>query len=177
MGWGALSAILDQMHPKPDSTENLNICDVIGNKDDTIAGHSLVSILRRVESRLNNPSKVYPTLANGVIIAGGAGAWALGAAVEVVPAAIIENDFLIYLVKVEAVSATDTYEVVLYSGAAADVEIGRFRTTRNVDFPEAGDVFFSTEIIEANTKISAKVASSGGGADTVTISLHYVEIL
>jgi hypothetical protein len=177
MATSTLRAALAELLPAADSTANLQMADVIGNKDDTATGHSLVSILRRVESRLNNPSKVYPTLANGKVVTGAVGAWTLGEAAEIVPVDTITEDFLIYWVKVEDVSATDTYELVLYSGADADVEVGRFRTNKNTDFPEAGDVAISTEIIAANSKISAKCANSAGGSETMTISLHYVEIL
>jgi hypothetical protein len=163
-------------HPAIDSANNTNFREVIGNKDDTASGNSLVSILRRVESRLNNQSKVYPTLADGIVVTGAAGAWTLGAAVEIIPANTITEKFLIFWVKVESVSLLDTYEIVLYSGASADVEIGRFRTSRDNIYPQAGDVSISTEILEANTKISAKVANKSGGSETVTISLHYVEI-
>jgi len=164
-------------HPAADSADNDNYRDVIGNKTDTLAGNSLVSILRRVEGRLNNASKVYPTLANGVVVTADNVAWTLGAAVEVVPINTITEDFLIYLIKVEAVSLTDTYEVVLYSDAAGTIEIARFRTTRNTLFPEAGDIIISSEIIAANSTITARVANALGGIETVTVSLHYVEIL
>jgi len=163
-------------HPAADSANNNNYRDVVGNKTDTIAGNSLVSMLKIVESRLNNPSKVYPTLANGTIVTAGVGAWALGNAIEVIPAATITNDFLIYFVKGEDCSHKDVFEVILYSGPAAGTEICRCRTTKDPTYPEAGDVAVSTEIIPANTKISAKAASQNGGSHTVTISLHYVEI-
>jgi hypothetical protein len=164
-------------HPTADSAANTNFRDVIGNKTDTLAGDSLIAKMKLVESRLNNPSKVYPTLANGVVVTGAAGAWTLGAAVEIVPASTITTQFLIYLAKVEAVSVTDTYEVVLYSGAAADVELGRFRTSKDALYPQSGDVVITTELIPANTKISAKCANKLGGAETITLSLHYVEIV
>jgi len=171
-----LSAALKELLPAADSTGNDHMSDVIGNKDDTLSGDSLIAMLKRVESRLNNRSRVYPTLADGIVVTGAAGGWTLGDAVEIVPAATITSSFLIYLVKVEGVSETDTYEVVLYSGALADNELGRFRTTRNKDFPEAGDIVISTEIIDASTKISAKCANKLGGGETVTLSIHYVEI-
>jgi len=176
MATSTLRAALAEMLPTANSAANLQMSDVVGNKTDTLAGDSLVSMLRLVESRLNNPSKVYPTMAGGVVVQGAAGGWTLGVATEVIPVDTITNPFLIYLVKIEDVSETDIYEVVLYSGADADVEIGRFRTSKNADFPAAGDVVVSTEIIAANSKISAKCANSAGGSETVTISLHYVEI-
>jgi len=171
-----LRAALAEVLPTADSAANLNSADVIGNKTDSSNGDSLYAITRLVEARLNNASKCYPTLANGVTVVGHATAWTLGDAIEVIPASTITEKFLIYWAKIEAVSAADVYEVVLYSGAAADTEIARFRTARDDVYPQAGDISISTEIQPANTKISAKCASKTGGGDTITISLHYVEI-
>ena len=176
MATTTLRAALAEVLPAADDTDNHNMSDVIGNKSDTSSGNSIIALLKLVESRLNNPSKVYPTLANGVAVASSAVAWTLGTNTEVVPVNTITTQFLIYLVKIEAASATDIFEVVLYSGAGAGTEIGRFRTNRNTDFPEAGDVVISTEIIAANSRISARIASKTAGAKTLTVSIHYVTL-
>jgi len=123
-----------------------------------------------IEKHLHGASKVYPTLAGGVLIAGGAGAWALGAFVEVVPAATIASVFDIHGICVEALSGAGVSELVLYSGLlGAEVEIGRIR------IPAGGtwEQLFQCPQQLANTRISAKFATAAGGAQTVTISLRY----
>lgn len=125
---------------------------------------------------LNNTQytqKVYPTLADAVTINGGAGAWALGNFTQVVPVNTITSAFTIKGIQLEDVSATDSYELVLYSGlAGAEVEIGRTRLARQSD---AGFVNFhplQTLPLAANTRIIAKVASKSGG-DNIDISIVY----
>lgn len=172
-----LRAALAELLPVADSIDNSQMSDVIGNKDDTINGTSIVATIRRAEGRLNNASKVYPSLADGVVVTGAAGAWTLGDAVEIVPADTITESFLIYWVNIEATSASDVFCVALYSGAAADTEICRFRVNKDTGFPQAGDSAVSTEILAANTKISAKCANKAGGSETVTLSIQYVEII
>jgi hypothetical protein len=171
-----LETALEEIQPVPDSALNLHMSHVIGNKLDTIVGDSLVSLIKRAEGRLNNQSKVYPSLANGVDVITGLAAWDLGLQVEIVPAGIITSHFLIFYCKIEAASATDVYEIVLYAGAGAGTEIGRLRTARNTAFPEAGGVPISTEIIDANSRISVRIANAGGGNETVRMSIHYVEL-
>jgi hypothetical protein len=175
-----------------DLTTTIFSRDVVGNKADaavTTVG-TVASLIAYIKGLLNQAAlilvdthelidhfhtemKVYPTLAAGKTITGHATAWTLGVAAEIVPVNTITSIFDIHFVKIEAVSATDIYEVVLYSGAAADVEIGRFRTSKdaaNTSFPP---VAFCCPLQPANTKISAKCASSSGGGDTVTISIGY----
>jgi hypothetical protein len=171
--------------PTADATTNTNHRDVIGNKEDaavTTVGTTksamayLKGLINEVEiltDHIHGAMKVYPTLAAGVTVTGNATAWTLGNATEIVPANTITSPFDIHFIEIEAVSATDVYEVVLYSGASADVEIGRFRTSKdsaNTSFPP---VSFMCPLQPANTKISAKCASSGGGGDTITISIGY----
>ena len=161
--------------PDINSADNNYFGDVIGNKEDTWRGSSLVSILRKVEERLNTAAKCYPTLADGVVLTTAGGAWTLGALVEIVPADTITSEFLIYYVYIETVSKTDVYEVVLYD--TAEAEIGRLRTSRDTLYPQAGGLAISTTVIPANTKISAKLANKTGGGETMTVSLHYIEIV
>jgi len=169
-----LSTALKEILPLPDSLGNDHMSDVIGNKDDTIAGDSIMALLKRAAGRLNNPSRVYPSLADGIDVISGAGAWALGGAVEILPAGAVSEAFLVFYVKIEAVSLTDVYEIILYSGALADVEVGRFRTQRDAAFPQAGGVPISTEIIPADTRLSARIANQTAPVATLTVSIHYI---
>jgi hypothetical protein len=122
----------------------------------------------------HSAQKVYPTLVNGTTITGGAGAWALGSFVQVVPVNTVTLPFDIHFVNVGDVSATDTYELVLYSGlGGSEVEIGRCRFSRTSAANTVSPTPMQTPIQPANTRISAKIASSSGGADTAVISLFY----
>ena len=160
--------------PSADSADNSYMMDVIGNKTDTHDGDSLLALSHSLEEHVHKPNKVYPTLANGVTVTGAAGAWTLGNFAEVVPASTITEDFDIHYITVEGASASDVYEIVLY---AATTEIGRARVAF-VDIANSQtlpSIPFQCAIQPANTQIQAKVASSGGGSDTITISVHYHE--
>jgi hypothetical protein len=101
------------------------------------------------------------------------GAWTLGAGfTEIVPANTIHDDFDIHFICIESASDDETYEVVLY---AAEVEIGRIRfaTVTVANGMLLPPMPFQTEIIPADTQIQAKIASKGGGGDSVTISILY----
>lgn len=127
-----------------------------------------------LEHHIHDGARCYPTLASGKVVTGSASSWGLGAFVEIVPVNTITDAFDIHYIVFEAVSATDVYELVLYSGlAGAEVEIGRVRTARESATSGAADVPFMCYVQAPNTRISAKVASSSGGSDTVTISIFY----
>ena len=148
-----------------------NTTDFWGKENEsTILGFGSASY-----QHIHNPAKVYPTLANGIIVAGGVGAWTLGNFVEVIPANTITTDFDIHWVHVESVSATDIYELVLYSGLSEnEVEIGRVRTSRESAQSGATDVPIQIAPQHANTRISAKLASKSGN-NNMTISFYYHE--
>ena len=130
-------------------------------------------MMYRTIKHLCSISKVYPTLAAGVTVtAGNAAAWTLGDFVEVVPASTITSDFAIHNIGVEGISANGVYEIVLYSGDS-DTECGRVRFTKNAAQDGTMEVPFQTTLIDANSKIRAKVASSTGNLDTVDISIRY----
>ena len=175
-----LRAALAELLATADSAANAQICDVIGNKDDTLAGNSIMGLLKFAANRLevindhlHNASKCYPTLADGVAVTAHATAWTLGTAVEIIPANYVTKPFNIFFVNVEAATATDVYEIVLYSGAAAGTEIGRIRNIRNNTYPEAGGSAIACRVVAANTKISARIASKTGGG-VLTLSLFYI---
>lgn len=115
---------------------------------------------------------VYPNLADGVVVTGAAGAWTLGALVEVIPVNTITDPFDIHWINVEAASAVDTYVIVLYYGAGgAETEWGRTRFTKSAVLDIQAGVPFQCPIVPKNTRIAAAVANSAGGAETVTISV------
>jgi IS1 family transposase len=169
--------------PAKDSTANNSVADVVGNKTDTHDGDSVMAYLKEVSEHAHKPSKVYPTLADGVVLTAvnDAGTWTLGSLVEVVPADTITDDFDIHHVLVEAISANSVYEIVLYAGAS-DVEVGRARVVRStvqsgtLNIPmQTGPDVGTKRVISANSRIRAAVASAGNNGETVTISLKYHE--
>ena len=131
-----------------------------------------LTILNLLKNHISNAANVYPTLADGEQVVGGAGAWELGSFKEIVPAGGITDLFMIHYINIEAASVADVYEIVIY---AATVEIGRVR----VSFIDVANsqtlpsVPFTCGVMPASTQIQAKCATKGGGLDTVDISLAY----
>jgi hypothetical protein len=125
-----------------------------------------------MEEHVHSASKVYPTLAAAVTVTGAAGAATLGNYAEIVPASTITSPFDVHYINVEDASADDSYELVIY---ATTTEIGRVRFIVDTSVFGSGlpAVPIQTPIVDANAQIQAKVASIGGGGDTVDISLHY----
>ncbi len=156
--------------PPVDSTGNTSIEEVVGNKSDTHDGNSVRAILHTLDEHAHKPSKVWPTLANGIVVTAGA-AWVLGNFAEIAAVNDIAVDFDIHHISVEALSANEVYEIVLY---AATSEIARVRVTKNANLDGTMNIPVQCPIEPANTQIQAKIATEGG-ADTATISLFYHE--
>lgn len=123
---------------------------------------------------IHSAQKVYPTLADGVTLTGHATAWTLGNKTEVVPVNTITSEFDIHYLNIGAASVTDTFEIVLYKGlAGAEVEIGRVRAVRAAAQSGTAPMPMLTNMIPANTRISAALASASGGGDTLELALFY----
>lgn len=152
-----------------DTAISLQIAAVDG-KIDVIDGE--IEIL---DEHNHSAQKVYPTLANGITVTAAAGVWELGAFVEVVPANTITAPFDIHFLNLGAVSSDTTYEIVFYKGALnAEVEIGRARFARlSAATANISSQPLMTEVLPANTRISAKLATLNGGSRTAVISLSY----
>jgi hypothetical protein len=160
--------------PAPDSATNTEMRDVIGNKTDTIAGTSIATKALRIDDHVHSIARVYPTLANGVVVTGAAGAWAEGAYVVIVPTNTIQSPFDIHYINVAAFNANDTFELSLYAGPnGGEIEVGRVRFTRLSNVGAAPHIPFQTPIIAANSQIKAKIASQAGTSNTATISIMY----
>jgi len=188
-----LSTALAELLPSADSGANANLNDVVGNKTDTSAGNSLVAIgkelleligeigdvpfeesifgnLNALYKHIHSPANVYPTLADGVNVTGGAGAWAIGSVVELIPAGAIAVPFDIHYLNIEVASATDVYEIILYNTTG---EIGRVRTTKQTNQSGANNVPIQIPPQEAGTQIRVAIASKTGGGDSLTMSVFY----
>jgi len=222
-----------------------------------------------IENHIHSAQKVYPHLANGIILTGGAAAWEIGDWIEIIPAALAEKNtysitaaatgpgtvtinlngidfakeisigttdavaaelramsftgwvvtgadsdviftsttvgkkttgtytdtdttgatatvaktvtgcgvgstFDIHFISVGAVSATDTYHLELASGAAlSEVIIGEGRIVRAAAQSGTSPCQFMTPLLAANTRVSGRIASASGGADTMVVALIY----
>ena len=176
-----LSTALKEILPLPDSLVNEHMSDVIGNKNDTVTGTSVIGLLKfaandviEVNLRLHNTNLVYPTLADGIVVTADIVAWTLGNPVEVIPVNTILTPFDIHFINVEGASNVDIYELVIYSGLPlALVELGRVRISKQTVNSDIGSVPIPCFIQPALTRISARVACKGGGSHTITISLAY----
>jgi len=146
---------------------------IFGEKGDDASDVSILGYLNSIYKHIHRQARCYPTLANGVMIAGGAGAWELGNFVEVIPAGAITTEYDVHYIIFENASATDVYELVFYNGGiGSEVEIGRIRTDRSSATSGISNVPIQIPAQPGNTRISAKVASKSGG-DNVKISVYY----
>lgn len=159
--------------PTVDVATNVNMRDVIGNKNDTHDGTSIRAFAHTANEHFHSAQMVYPTLADGVSFATAAGDWALGTITQIVPASAIGDDFDIHEVVIEDVNTQDkTYELVLYAGAG-DTEVGRTRFAASANKGGVPNVEMQTPIIAADSRIRAQLAIQDGGSKTAVISLRY----
>ena len=144
----------------------------VGTSSDDYPTASIFGFLNTLYDHIHKPALVYPSNADSVLVAGGGGAWAQGSKVEIIPVNTVTGYFDVHFVTVSQTSATDEYQLELYSGEAgsevliAQSKFYRDNTTRSTQYP------IQTSIIAANTRISASLASAGGG-DNTRVSLSY----
>ncbi len=155
--------------PAVDSVSNIDMRDVVGNKGDTHDSDSLSGHAHNTNDHFHKPCLVYPTLANGVAVAGAAGVWGLGGFVQIVPDAAIGSQFDIHWISIEALDDNTIYEIFLY---AVEVFIGHVRFTKNAQQDGTMNIPFQCEIQAAGAQIQAKLASAAGNS-VATISLFY----
>lgn len=157
------------------SSTNLTIRDVIGNKTDDEDGDSIYSVLYTLEKHFHSACSVYPTLANEVVInKANSSAWGLDAAsTEIVPATTgITLPFDIHFINIGTISNLDEYELILYSGTSPLVEIARISFDRAATQTE-GACPCQTAILPGGTRISAKLTSRATAARNISLKLFY----
>ena len=163
--------------PSQNSASNTTMAQVIGNKTDDESGNSAMAHLYILLKHIHGASKVYPTLADELVINKvNASAWGLDALpTQIIPAATITNPFDIHFINIGAISANDEYELLLFKGAAAsEIEIARVSFDRSVTVSE-GSIPVMTELLPANTRVSAKLTSKATSARNTSVKLHYHE--
>ena len=171
------SAVLQR--PSENSTENNSLNDVVGNKNDKSFSDgqenpSLIGHATATYNHIHSPAQVYPTLADAVTVTGSASAWTLETIVEIIPASTITELFDIHWINISNISDEDQYEVVLYQGASgSEEEIGRVRFSRSSNFSQEGNVPIQVPPIDANSRVSAALASKAGGSESCDFCLYY----
>lgn len=132
-----------------------------------------------LHEHIHSRQKTKPTLADSLILTGGATAWALGNKVEIFAADEVLYPFDIHWIDIGSVSAIgDVYEIELYSGLAGfEVEIGQCRAYRQANQSGAAPSPMMTSMMPAGTRITAACANTTGGNETIAISVFYHEYI
>ena len=166
---GSLGIALGLIEDKVDVVD-----DKIGEDTDFWNGHrTLLGYSNTSYQHVHQPALCYPSLANGIQINTGSGAWALGAFTQLIPTNEINHAFDIHWVNFESASNTGVYELHLYSGELGEeIEIARIRTVRDGAQTGIVNVPVQIPVQHANTRISAKVAGNAGNRN-VTVSVFY----
>lgn len=160
----AIKTVLDSIATGVNTTLVAAV-EAVSTKLGTPTSTNLANDLTNTRLPVAATKTVKPSLANGVVATGGAGVWAEGAYVEVVPANGINAKFGVYAVLVEAI--TGVHQVTLASGGAgAEVP---FCT---IALGQAGRHLIQGPLVAANARVAVKTASKAGGAQTVTV---YIE--
>ena len=161
----------------PSSTANDIINDVIGNKTDSHFGgsnadNSIYSYLKSLDEDRHAVSIVTPSLSAGVTVTSAGGAWTLGAAVTMLPADATTSDFDLHWINVENTSEEGTYEIHLFDDGVLITPI-RVIVTGTPDDRVSVPRGIKTPKCNAGSVITAKVAHSAGGSETIDISLVF----
>ncbi len=169
----ARGVIVDLSVVDIDNSANVTVKDVVGQKNDTHLGNSLYAHAHIIEEHVHKEQLVYPTLANSVQVAGGAGVWELGNLVTIMPANTVAADmrFDIHWIIICALSANDEYELILY---ADTTQIGRLTFTRTDKKDVTDGVPFQCPILDPSVRIRARLASASGG-DNGNFKIMYHE--
>jgi len=162
--------------PAADSTANSSFADVIGSKLDSSAGDSIYGRLLNLWQYFNVERKVYPTLATGATVVSAAANWTFGSYATVVPAGAITARFHIHNITVETCNEDGVFQLELYQGAS-DVLVTAVRFSQLGGFFGNSAYFTGSAFIPAGARIRARVASSDGALNqvTMTISISYIE--
>jgi hypothetical protein len=162
------------------STANVTIADVVGNKTDTnIMGPGNNSLYQLAGYmgyyHVHSPAQCYPVLANPVTVTAAATAWTgFGAWVEVVPASTITDPFDIHWVHTGEISAQGNYVLELGSGGAgAETTIAQIAFSRDSNQVQTASQPIQIAPVAANTRIAARLASNNAVADTVDVKIYY----
>ncbi len=135
---------------------------------------SLGDMVNRMAEGRFTETLVYPSLAAGATVVSANSDWGLGAYATVVAASTIGSAYQVTAVSIESCDKNAVFQLELYQGGDDDL----IATMR---FAVAGGFFgnsvyrFGSELVPANARIRARLASSDGLANqaTITMSIRY----
>ena len=128
--------------------------------------------------------KVYPLLANSVLLTAAAGGWTFSNWVEIVPANTITSDCLVLGILLSQLVGGGSIEYICQlgkGGAGAETAIASFPmgviATSNVGFGITLPSFLPIGILlPANTRIAARLANDLSTGYSMEVKLIYVEL-
>jgi len=160
-----------------DGSGNSVLNDVVGNKNDTYAGTSVVASLQKLREYFFSQGKTYPEAANPIAVTTSGTAWTLsGTTTQVIPVNGVTSDFIIHHVVICGISANGCYELVLYKGGiGSEEEIARIGFSRNAVKSQEGSMPVIMELQEADERISVELLSSNNAANSCNVKFMYHE--
>lgn len=161
--------------PIADSAANVDMADVLGNKNATHDGTSVIAFLHTLNEHAHMSQFLFPSLADSIPMTTTVGAWSPNAAfTEIVPAGGIANDFdLHWAVISDLPNFAEEYQVDLYSGAAlSEVLYCQLAPFKDSVQTSEGSLKVQGPILPGNTRISAKVSNKSATQRTINIKLQ-----
>lgn len=165
-----------------DSNDNVNIVDVIGNKDGSpvIINGDEPSLLRYAKAaylHAHGAGIKYPKYSvSGAYfktVTSAAGAGVHGTKVEIIPANGVAVAFDLHWLELTGISAVGEYEVKLWKGlSGAEVEIGAYCYARSSNFAREGSKAILIKQQAANERISISIACSATGGKTTRFAVE-----
>jgi len=146
---------------------------VVGSTSDSHTANTVYSKVDTTVEHIHGVSRVFPTLATGILVTAAGGAWIEGTYANILSASAVGSQFDLHYVNIETLSANAAYELVFATGSAGnELEVARVRFNRLNNNESANGVPIMTPLLPANVRVAAKLASSTGGA-TVNVSVYY----
>jgi len=158
------------------STGEMEVRNALNTPEpDTRGIKSIFGRLHYIEEHLHSTSRTAPELADALVLTAGSGAWsATGAITEIIASATITDRYDVHFVNLSAFSANGEYEIQLFEGSAgSEVQIASIPATRNAVQSQEGSQPTLTPKIDANERLSARVASGNVAADTLALKVVY----
>lgn len=152
---------------------------MIRNFFGNILGDGPVTIdsLQTLDDHIHSVTQCFPDQSDPVTISTGVAVWAQEAGfTEIIASADAPavKKFDIHWGVIHDISATGNYQLCLFSGpSGSEFEIACLPFTRSVNQSEVGSVNMITPQQEPGTRISAKLASDNGVANTVGLKINF----
>ena len=158
--------------PAANASANTTMAEVLGNKNDTHLASSVVGLSRLMDDHMHKSQFVYPKNAAAVSVVAGTAANQLGAFTEIVPVSTITGLFDLHWIQYSDASAKDEYYFKFYVGASgAESLLFEDTSTKEANQASTSDSKVQHIPIAANSRITVKASTVGGGNDTVKIKV------